>query len=283
MAFLKNPKITVVTVLKDDERGFRRTADSLLKQEDISFEWVIVDGSSHSYAEILIGTEPFRKLDVRYIWAEPKGIYQAMNVGWKAAQGEFIIFLNAGDFFASSKSTFTLISNIQPDVDFVAYPVIHVNSEKIVYAISVPRVLHLGRAESHAIMNHQGVVLKRSLFETLGGFDESMRFASDGKLLDAALAVSKLLIRQEILVAFSFGGASALNHKKVWKEIGTYRKITHTPFEIWRMGLKTSLRNCLFRNYSNRYVKRIVNHFLIWRMNRVLINYKDEIKSLDLV
>ncbi len=283
MASLKNPKITIITVLKDDERGFLKTADSLLRQQDSSYEWVIVDGSRSSFAKALVGTEPYRNLNIKYIWEEPHGIYQAMNVGWNTAQGEFIIFLNAGDFFASTKSTLILTTNLNPDVDLVAYPVIHINSDNIVYAISVPQVLDIGGVEKHAIMNHQGVVLKRSLLATLGGFDESMRFASDGKLLDAASVVSRFILREEILVAFSFGGASALNHKKVWQEIGTYRKIAYTPFEIWIMGFKTGLRSFLFNKHSNKYVKKVMNRFLTRRMHRLLIKHKDQVERLDLI
>lgn len=283
MASLKNPKITVVTVLKDDQTGFLKTADSLLKQEDFSYEWVIVDGSASSYARELIETDPYLKLNTRYLWEEPTGIYQAMNTGWKAALGEYILFLNAGDFFASTKSTAILGDNLNPDLGFVAFPVIHLNSENIVYAISFPKVVQIGKLEKHAIMNHQGVIMKRSLLDTLGGFDESMRYASDGKLLDAAIDVSRFEFRDEIIVAFSFGGASALNHKKVWSEIRTYRTITQTPLEIWRMGIKTQLRGLFFRNYSNRHIGKLLNIFLRRRMRRVMINLKDQFDRLDLI
>ena len=283
MAFLKNPKITIITVLKDDERGFLKTADSLLKQADSSYEWVIVDGSASSYAKDLIETDPYLKLNTRYFWEEPKGIYQAMNTGWKAALGENILFLNAGDFFASTKSTAILSGNLKPDLGFVAYPIIHLNSENVVYAISVPKIIQNGKLEKHAIINHQGVIMKRSLLDTLGGFDESMRYASDGKLLDKAINMSKFTFRNEIIVAFSFGGASALNHKRVWSEIRSYRTITQTPLEIWRMGMKTQLRRLFFRNYSNWHIRKILYFFFRRRMQRVLINHKEQLERLDLI
>ncbi len=283
MSFQKNPKISIITVLKDDDVGILKTANSLLRQKDSSYEWIIVDGSISSFAKSLIAADPYRNLNCNYIWEEPKGIYQAMNVGWKAAKGEFILFLNAGDFFASTISFSVLITNLIPDVDLVAYPVIHVNSDNIIYAISVPEILHVDQFKRYAIMNHQGVVLKRSLLEFLGGFDESMRFASDGKLLDAALAFSRIMIRKEILVAFTFGGASSENHKKVWKEIGTYREITFSPFEIWRMGFKTKLRGFLFHTFSNNHFKKTVNLLITRRMQHLLANYKDQIEKLDLL
>ena len=283
MAFLKNPTITIITVLKDNERGFLKTADSLLKQEDVSYEWVIVDGSASSYAKDLIETDPYLKLNAKYLWKEPKGIYQAMNTGWKAALGENILFLNAGDFFASTQSTTILSGNLQPDLGFVAYPVVHLNPENVVYAISVPKVVQNGKLEKHAIINHQGVIMKRSLLNTLGGFDESMQYASDGKLLDMAINMSKFTFRNEIIVAFSFGGASALNHKRVWSEIRSYRTITQTPFEIWRMGIKTQLRRLFFQNYSNGHIKKMLNVFLERRMQRVLTNHRDQLDRLDLI
>lgn len=283
MAYQKTPTITVVTVLKDDASGFLKTAESLLRQRNSSYEWIVVDSSKDTYARDLIEMEHFRQLDVKYIWQEPSGIYQAMNLGWRAAKGEFVIFLNAGDFFASSESTLILNLNTSINLDLIAYPVIHLNSEKLVYAISFPKVLNFGEFEKHAIMNHQGVLIRKSILEKLNGFDESMRFASDGKLLDSALSISNFQLRSEILVAFTYGGASALNHHKVWEEIKTYRNVSQSAIEIWYMGIKTDLRGFVFRTHSNQLLRRILRCYLKRRMADILSSQEKEVARLDLL
>ena len=91
------PKVTVVTVVRNAAAALHTTAESVLSQTYADIEYVIVDGASTD------GTSDYArslgdKVDV-LISERDNGIYDAMNKGVRAASGEWVIFMNAGDTF----------------------------------------------------------------------------------------------------------------------------------------------------------------------------------------
>ena len=102
---MNNPLVTVVTVAYNSEGEIEKTIKSVLSQSYKNIEYRIVDGGSkdrtveiaRSYAK------EFEEKGISYIiTSEPDtGIYDAMNKGIRAAEGEFIGFINAGDMYES--------------------------------------------------------------------------------------------------------------------------------------------------------------------------------------
>lgn len=91
------PRLSVVTVTKNDFDALQETIASVATQGYENLEHVIIDGDSSD------NTIPFLKQHNGNIdcWvSEPDGgIYDAMNKGTRLASGEWLIFLNAGDTF----------------------------------------------------------------------------------------------------------------------------------------------------------------------------------------
>lgn len=92
-----SPKVTVVTVVRNAVDALRKTAGSVLSQSYGNIEYIVVDGASDD------GTPDYvRSLgdSVDVFISEPdRGIYDAMDKGVRAASGEWVIFMNAGDTF----------------------------------------------------------------------------------------------------------------------------------------------------------------------------------------
>jgi putative colanic acid biosynthesis glycosyltransferase len=94
-----SPWLTVVTVVRDDERGIRRTLESLGGQDLSGVEFVVVDGGSKdgTLAALSAARVPIARMKSE----RDNGIYYAMNKGLRMAMGRFVLFMNAGDEFAS--------------------------------------------------------------------------------------------------------------------------------------------------------------------------------------
>ncbi len=91
------PKISIITVVWNDAAGLQRTLENLtgLDYPTPKLELVVIDGGSTDGTAQVI--ERYRSR-LGYAVSEPdKGLYDAMNKGIRAATGDYLWFINAGD------------------------------------------------------------------------------------------------------------------------------------------------------------------------------------------
>ena len=101
-------KITYVTITFNAAAVVKRTLDSVLSQDYPAITHLIVDGAStddtlkivEDYVERSNAANNGHRVQVT---SEPdNGIYDAMNKGLRSIDGDYICFLNAGDFLPST-------------------------------------------------------------------------------------------------------------------------------------------------------------------------------------
>ena len=100
-------RITYVTITYNAAAVLQRTLDSVLQQDYPHIVHLIIDGAStddtlklvDDYIACSNAAENGHSVQVT---SEPdKGIYDAMNKGLRSADGDYVCFLNAGDFLPS--------------------------------------------------------------------------------------------------------------------------------------------------------------------------------------
>ena len=98
-------KFTVITITYNAEAVVGRTLQSVLSQTHEDVEHLIIDGASadgtlqlaEQYKAQSDASDSGHKVIIR---SEPDdGIYDAMNKGLTQASGDYIIYMNAGDYF----------------------------------------------------------------------------------------------------------------------------------------------------------------------------------------
>lgn len=90
-------RLSIITVNFNNRDGLVRTARSVADQTFTDFEWIVVDGGSTDGSVDVI-----REYADQIAWSvsEPdRGIYDAMNKGLMKASGEYVQFLNSGDYY----------------------------------------------------------------------------------------------------------------------------------------------------------------------------------------
>jgi glycosyltransferase involved in cell wall biosynthesis len=92
--------VSVITIVKDHPLGLRETFASLLEQDFLDWELLIVVGPSQDSTLATARDIASSGQDVKVIEQSGSGIYAAMNEGISNAKGEFVWFMNAGDKFA---------------------------------------------------------------------------------------------------------------------------------------------------------------------------------------
>ena len=112
-----NMKVSVITVCYNAIRGIEKTIQSVISQSHDDIEYIVIDGGSTDGTIDVI--QKYRD-KIAYFVSEPDGgIYDAMNKGIKAATGEWINFLNAGDVFASKDAIMISMSIDTDGIDVI--------------------------------------------------------------------------------------------------------------------------------------------------------------------
>ena len=92
---MKNPLITIITVVLNDQENIEKTILSVLNQNYKNFEYIIIDGKSEDKT-IEIIQKYIDKIKI-FKSENDKGIYDAFNKGLDLANGDLIGFVNSGD------------------------------------------------------------------------------------------------------------------------------------------------------------------------------------------
>ncbi len=93
-------KISIITVVFNDLKGLKKTVASVLEQTSDDYEYIILDGGSTDGCIEYIKSLKFRG---KYKSEPDSGIYNAMNKAVKMAEGDYCLFMNAGDTFYNSQ------------------------------------------------------------------------------------------------------------------------------------------------------------------------------------
>jgi len=89
-------QLSIVTINLNHAVGLRRTIESVLCQSFDDFEFIVIDGASTDSSAAVIAE--YRNY-IDFAVSEPdKGIYSAMNKGIVKSKGDYILFLNSGDY-----------------------------------------------------------------------------------------------------------------------------------------------------------------------------------------
>lgn len=94
------PLFSIITVCMNDKEGLIRTRNSIQSQINKNFEWLVIDGASKDGTKELL--EQLPSTVCKWLSEPDKGLYDAMNKGIERATGQYLLFLNSGDEFASS-------------------------------------------------------------------------------------------------------------------------------------------------------------------------------------
>lgn len=171
-------KISIITVNYNDQQGLSRTIESVLAQTWTDFEFLVIDGNSSDGSKEVIS----RYADKIDYWvSEPdSGVYNAMNKGIKAATGEFVIFMNSGDWFYDNEVLGKAIAMMHGDYGIYYGDVIvkKPHSERLK---TYPGQLTFSYFYTGALC-HQACFIKRQLFYDHFFYNESYKIYSDGEI-----------------------------------------------------------------------------------------------------
>ena len=115
--------ITYVTITYNAAQVLQRTLDSVLQQDYRDIVHLIIDGAStdgtlqivDDYIQRSNAADNGHRIQVT---SEPDhGIYDAMNKGLRSLDGDYVCFLNAGDFLPASDTVSSIVASLSHNGD----------------------------------------------------------------------------------------------------------------------------------------------------------------------
>lgn len=170
--------ISIITINFNNKNGLIKTLNSVISQTCKEFEWIIIDGGSTDGSKELL--ENYSE-HITYWVSEPdNGIYHAMNKGIRVAKGDYLQFLNSGDYFTDNLVLEKFYkTRYNEDIIYGNAVIVNENFEEISRFIA-PNNIKLSYFWSHTL-NHQATFFSKRCFEHIS-YNENNKIASDVEL-----------------------------------------------------------------------------------------------------
>lgn len=200
------PKITIVTVVLDADKDLVRTVESVLRQNALEYDMVIIEGGSPS----LYFRKYIKKLpqQVKVYSEVDGGIYDAMNKGTKLSIGEWVLYLNAGDELFSVNTLKHIIASVESsnvDVIYGDFNIVRNGRPKLYKAKKLKRISEI------MISSHQSIIFRREILPQ-EPYDKNIRLCADYDLIARLYKHGcKFKKINEIICNYKSGGVSEKN------------------------------------------------------------------------
>jgi glycosyltransferase involved in cell wall biosynthesis len=174
------PHISIVTITFNCLKDLEKTFSNVISQTYQNIEYIVIDGGSQD------GTVDFLQEHSKcfnyWISEQDNGIYDAMNKGIKAAKGEWIIFMNAGDLFFQANTIEQIAPDLNRSNDVVYGGVESIADDRYGYRTSQLQPSDLSLIWHQIPTCHQSVFVRREL-QAKYPFDTSLIWCADHDFL----------------------------------------------------------------------------------------------------
>ena len=257
------PFFSIITICLNAGDCLLQTIDSVLMQCFTDFEIIVKDGFSNDGS--------FEKVpDNEKVWKVQKkdsGIYDAMNQALAHTNGQYVLFLNAGDFFYDSSvlGSFyeAIINNNTPGLIYCDYKTTGLGE----YVQSPPKLSKFFLFRT--MLCHQVCMIKQEFYDSIGAFDTTFKVDADYDFLLRLLIIKKARYKhiQMLGIIYTSNGFSAQNRVLAKEEVKIIRKkYFQNEYLIYNLLLILTLPS--FRNkianssgLAPKFYQKLVNVF----------------------
>lgn len=207
-------KVSIVTICYNNEKDIRETLESVINQTYPNIEYIIKDGGSKDGTLGVV--EGYKDHIAQIISAPDKGLYDAINTGIKAATGDIVGLIHAGDRLHDNK----VIEDVAKFFEENHVDVMYGNS-RIVDGDGKAKRLNISPKFSKGLVrrgwmaSHQSIYVKREVFEKYGYYTQNVGGSGDYEwfvnIFYKHADDLKIKKNDRYIVKFSLGGQSTVN------------------------------------------------------------------------
>lgn len=212
------PLFSIITVTWNAAQVITPTLESVATQSCTDFEYIIMDGASTDDTLALAREAAIPR--TRIFSERDNGLYDAMNKAIDCALGRYLIFLNAGDAFASAQSLARLAAATTGNPGVIYGQTQLVNAQREIVGkrhLTAPATLTADSFKHGMLVCHQAFVARRDI---VPHYDLNYRFSADYDWCIKVLKKStgNVCVGNEPLISFLTDGLTDKNHRASLKE-----------------------------------------------------------------
>lgn len=213
-------KVSIITICYNAVGHIDETIRSVVMQDHRNIEHIVIDGGSTDGTQGKI--ERYREVIAHFSSEKDQGVYDAMNKGLRAATGEVIAFVNAGDMIAHRSCVSEMVKAfMESDAEAIygdAYMVAPDDIRKVV------RFWKGGEYRREAFRTgwmppHLGTYIRKSVYDRFGLFREDLKVSADYELMFRFMYKHRIRVKYipKVLVRFRLGGISNRSLGHIWR------------------------------------------------------------------
>ncbi len=224
--------ITYVTVTYNAADVLQRTLDSVLAQDYPDIVHLIIDGASTDGTQEMVNDYIERSNESGnghriQLMSEPdKGIYDAMNKALRSLDGDYVCFLNAGDFLPASDTVSRIAAAVAESAPAVLYgdtDIVDAEGRFLHHRRLAPPENLTWKSFRHGMLVCHQAFYARTDFAIATPYDQQYRYSAD---VDWCIRIMKAADKEKVplqnlhmvVANYTEEGQTTLHHRESLKE-----------------------------------------------------------------
>jgi len=215
---MAEPLISVITCTKNSERFLKYSLESVENQTYRNIEHVFIDGFSTDKTLKILNTyiKKNKNIKTKLVKSEPRGIANALNIGFENSTGDIIHYLHSDDFYCDKNSLKRVVQYFSkhPKKEWLTGDALLMYKEKI---IEVPLSKFQKKFLKKIItfynfISHENTFVKRKFLKKYGPFNEKNRVTVEYGIWLKAFKETEPLVVNDKFTVYIIHRNSASSH-----------------------------------------------------------------------
>jgi glycosyltransferase involved in cell wall biosynthesis len=276
--------LSIITVNLNNKDGLIKTIDSVASQDYKNFEFIIIDGKSVDGSIDVIRQFQESEASQNFSWISESdnGVFEAMNKGISMAKGEYLLFLNSGDFLID-KFVLSDVCKNDYEADYLCARCNFSKDGKVVH-VSTPVDVHTFVYYYKYSLNHQSTFIRRSLFDRYGMYRVDFKYCSDWEFFFKTIILDNCSTYRldRIICDYNLEGMSSVESNKESRNIEVAQVLSNPllqkfipDYDLWFREKEEMAPLLWFKSKTYLYYP----FYTVYRFLCLLVDFKNKLFS----